>query len=210
VAGAAGTDDEDFSARLREVRAVTGKSLKELERLTATSDSSLSRYLSGAICPPWSVVEMLCAAAGRDPATLRAAWEQADRQRSAGRSPAAPERPTERTETGTRRTMRPILLAAAAALILATTMGLALWRPWATASAHRACPWQYIVTDGDPSPVIVFDLPGPDGHRTGQYEPSQIFYAPDPVQAADRRMRTADGWVNQGDWIRRYPGVCRG
>jgi hypothetical protein len=85
---------------------------------------------------------------------------------------------------------------------------VALWRPWA--SAHRACPWQYIVTDGDPAPVLVFDKPGPDGHRTGQYQPSQIFYAPDPVQATGRRMRTADGWINQGDWIRRYPGACRG
>ena len=210
MAGAADADEQVFSARLREVRAATGKSLKELERLTAASDSSLSRYLSGAICPPWSVVELLCAAAGRDPATLREAWERADRQRAAARVPAPPERPAEGAGTGARQTMRRILLVAAAALVVATTTGLALWQPWATTSARRACPWQYIVTDGDPSPVIVFDLPGPDGHRTGQYEPSQIFYAPDPVQATGRRMRTADGWVNRGDWIRRYPGACRG
>jgi transcriptional regulator with XRE-family HTH domain len=202
--------DEVFSARLREVRAATGKSLKELERLTATSDSSLSRYLSGAICPPWSVVEMLCTAAGRDPATLRQAWEQANRQRSAARVPAPPVPAGTGGAPRRRGIVRRLLLASAAALVVASTAGLALWHSWPTTSAHRACPWQYVVTDGDPSPVIVFDQPGPDGHRTGQYQPSQIFYAPDPVQAAGRRMRTTDGWVNKGDWIRRYPGTCRG
>ncbi|MGC5013918.1 helix-turn-helix domain-containing protein [Streptosporangium sp. DT93] len=76
---------------LRELRALTGKSLKELERVTAASDSSLSRYFSGAACPPWSVVEALCRAAGRDADELREPWEAARRARLQRYYPSARE-----------------------------------------------------------------------------------------------------------------------
>jgi transcriptional regulator with XRE-family HTH domain len=213
------TDTEDhlnaFSEMLRGIRAETGKSLKELERLTATSDSSLSRYLSGSICPPWSVVEMLCGAAQRDPAALREPWERAHRQRSALRPPpeAAGRTPSgdpEPVSSPRRAVRRPLLAIGIAVLATLGVAALLIVRPWVTpAVAHKVCPWQYIVTDGDPAPVIVFDQPGADRQRTGWYEPSQIFYAPEPPQAQDGRMRTQDGWINQGDWIRRYPDRCR-
>lgn len=70
-----------LAAELRTLHEKTGKSLKELERDTHSSDSSLSRYLSGRATPPWSVVECLARTAGTDPLPLRGLWEEASRQR---------------------------------------------------------------------------------------------------------------------------------
>jgi transcriptional regulator with XRE-family HTH domain len=60
-----------LAAELQALRARTGKSLKELEQLVHASDSSISRYLSGRIVPPWAVIERLSRPAGDDPARLR-------------------------------------------------------------------------------------------------------------------------------------------
>lgn len=79
---------------LREVRAATGMSLKELERITATSDSSLSRYLCGSGVPPWSVIETLCRSARRNPEDLRPLWQAVQRERVEHRSAASKDHET--------------------------------------------------------------------------------------------------------------------
>lgn len=86
---------EEFAARLREVRDRTGQSLRELQKSTFASDSALSRYFAGRTLPPWRVVEALCAQASTDPMSLRATWEQArdNRERRRREANAEPERP---------------------------------------------------------------------------------------------------------------------
>lgn len=82
-----------LAAELRDLRSATGMSLRDLQRHTHSSDSSLSRYLSGRIIPPWAVVEALCALADRPAARLRPLWELATTtQTQLGRNdlPAAP------------------------------------------------------------------------------------------------------------------------
>ena len=59
------------------MRDLSGRSLKELERSTYVSDSSLSRYLAARQLAPWSVVVALCRMVGRDPGELLALWERA-------------------------------------------------------------------------------------------------------------------------------------
>ncbi|GAB3979125.1 hypothetical protein GCM10029978_073660 [Actinoallomurus acanthiterrae] len=66
---------------LRALRRRTGKSLKNLEELVHVSDSSMSRYLSGRIVPPWPVIERLSRLAGEDPYSLRPLWEHLDGDR---------------------------------------------------------------------------------------------------------------------------------
>jgi tetratricopeptide (TPR) repeat protein/transcriptional regulator with XRE-family HTH domain len=68
-----------LAKELRDLRSVTGLSLRELQRLTHTSDSSLSRYFAGRIRPPWTVLEALCRLAGRDAEDLRPLWQAAFR-----------------------------------------------------------------------------------------------------------------------------------
>ena len=63
-----------FAARLRTVRKLTRKTLRELQASTFASDSALSRYLAGGALAPWRVVEALCAETGTDPEELRAEW----------------------------------------------------------------------------------------------------------------------------------------
>lgn len=205
--GVADTDDQlkILGEKLREVRASTGKSLKELEKIAATSDSSLSRYLSGTVRPPWSVVERLCRAAQRDPAELRDIWEQA-RPRPEQRVPPSPD--VQVAQAPFRRIVtRRRVLAVAAVVVLAVGVTVLALRPWA-GHGQKYCPWQYIVTDGDPAPVIIADRADPGRHHIGSYVPSQIFSVPEPVQTSGKFMRTADGWITAGDWIRRYPGPC--
>ncbi len=73
---------EEFARQLRAVRDATGRSLRELEKLTHVSNSSLSRYFAGQSPAPWPVVVKLCQIAKRDPRPLRPAWEQSRRSRS--------------------------------------------------------------------------------------------------------------------------------
>lgn len=70
-----------LARELRLMRELSGKSLKQLERLTFVSDSSLSRYLSGRLLAPWSVVTALCVLVRRDPAELRPLWARAAQPR---------------------------------------------------------------------------------------------------------------------------------
>jgi hypothetical protein len=66
-----------LAEELRAMREQCGLSLRQLEQLTFTSDSALSRHLAGRSLPPWSVVEALCRCSDRDPAELRVVWEGA-------------------------------------------------------------------------------------------------------------------------------------
>ncbi|MEV6483679.1 helix-turn-helix transcriptional regulator [Streptomyces sp. NPDC051576] len=68
-----------LAERLRVMRERTGRSLKELRGSVHASDSSLSRYLSGRIVPPWNVVQRLGEAAHEDPAGLRPLWDHLQR-----------------------------------------------------------------------------------------------------------------------------------
>ncbi len=71
-----------LAEHLRAMREELSMSLKELEGRTHTSDSSLSRYLSGKAAAPWPVVVALCELADRDPATIRPVWERARKLQS--------------------------------------------------------------------------------------------------------------------------------
>src|SRR5688572_21736654 len=68
---------QELAEELQLLRVRSGKSLRELAVCTHSSDSSLSRYLTGQVVPPWRTVEALCGAAGEDPATVKALWNQA-------------------------------------------------------------------------------------------------------------------------------------
>ncbi|MEY9870624.1 tetratricopeptide (TPR) repeat protein/transcriptional regulator with XRE-family HTH domain [Streptacidiphilus sp. MAP12-33] len=83
---------DDLALRLRTIKDASRRSLREIERATHVSNSSLSRYLSGQATPPWNVVVALCRATGHDPRPLRPLWEDADRRRRAPGRPADPRR----------------------------------------------------------------------------------------------------------------------
>lgn len=72
-----------------------------------------------------------------------------------------------------------------------------------------SCPWKYVVTDGNPDPLRVFDDPQRDS-LIARYAPNEVFYAPDPPQIINGMMKTEDGWVSLGDWVQRYSHTaCR-
>ncbi|MFG2044865.1 helix-turn-helix domain-containing protein [Dactylosporangium sp. NPDC048998] len=68
---------ERLAASLRDLRDRSGCTLRELERLTFTSDSALSRYFTAKAVPPWRVMEALCHVAGADPEVYRVVWARA-------------------------------------------------------------------------------------------------------------------------------------
>jgi hypothetical protein len=68
---------QKLAEELQRLRVQSGKSLRELAVCTHSSDSSLSRYLTGQVVPPWHIVETLCGVAGEDPGTVQALWSQA-------------------------------------------------------------------------------------------------------------------------------------
>ncbi|MEV6525926.1 helix-turn-helix domain-containing protein [Longispora sp. NPDC051575] len=70
-----------LAEELRQARSRAGLTLKQLERHTHASDSSLARYLAGKLLPPWPLVETLCRLSDRDPLELRPLWERADQER---------------------------------------------------------------------------------------------------------------------------------
>ncbi|GLI00444.1 helix-turn-helix domain-containing protein [Phytohabitans aurantiacus] len=75
----------ELAAQLRDLRRRTGKSLRELERSTLSSDSSLSRYLAGRALPPWQVVAALSEDGGGDSARLHDLWSRAQQARATAR-----------------------------------------------------------------------------------------------------------------------------
>ncbi len=66
-------------AQLARIKELSGLSLRALARQTGLSSSSLSRYLTGQLVPPWEAVVALCWAVGRDPRPLRALWVEASK-----------------------------------------------------------------------------------------------------------------------------------
>ncbi|MEV4455491.1 helix-turn-helix domain-containing protein [Microbispora sp. NPDC049633] len=68
---------ERLVAQLARIKELSGLSLRALARQTGLSSSSLSRYLTGQLVPPWEAVVALCRAVGRDPRPLRALWAEA-------------------------------------------------------------------------------------------------------------------------------------
>ncbi|XVU25308.1 ATP-binding protein [Actinoplanes sp. CA-054009] len=75
---------EKLVAQLASIKELSGLSLRALARRAELSSSSLSRYLTGQLVPPWEAVVALCRVAGRDPRPLRPLWA------AAGESEAAP------------------------------------------------------------------------------------------------------------------------
>ncbi|MFL6118343.1 helix-turn-helix domain-containing protein [Actinophytocola sp.] len=90
----------ELAAELRRLQTASGMSLRQLERETHASSSSLSRYLSGRTVPPWSVVESLCRVAEGRPDDLRPLWERAKTNPT---QPADPAPQPERTPRRHRR-----------------------------------------------------------------------------------------------------------
>ncbi|HYT92241.1 MAG TPA: helix-turn-helix domain-containing protein [Gemmataceae bacterium] len=70
---------ERLVAQLARIKELSGLSLRALARQTGLSSSSLSRYLTGQLVPPWEAVVALCWAVGRDPRPLRALWVEASK-----------------------------------------------------------------------------------------------------------------------------------
>jgi hypothetical protein len=81
---------DELAGGLRSLQDRSGKTLRELQAVTFASDSALSRYLSGRIVPPWTVVVALCEEAGADQGELRALWVRARAARRIHPSPARP------------------------------------------------------------------------------------------------------------------------
>ncbi|MEU2610956.1 tetratricopeptide repeat protein [Micromonospora sp. NPDC007271] len=76
---------ERLVTQLAQIKELSGLSLRALARETGLSSSSLSRYLTGQLVPPWEATVALCRAVGRDPRPLRAVWAEAA---EAGAAPA--------------------------------------------------------------------------------------------------------------------------
>ena len=64
-------------AQLVRIKELSGLSLRALARQSGLSSSSLSRYLTGRLVPPWEAVVALCRSVGRDPRPLHAVWAEA-------------------------------------------------------------------------------------------------------------------------------------
>ncbi|GIJ59399.1 ATP-binding protein [Virgisporangium aurantiacum] len=79
------TPQERLVAQLASIKELSGLSLRALAGEAGLSSSSLSRYLTGRLVPPWEAVVALCRAVRRDPRPLRAIWVEASR---AGPAPA--------------------------------------------------------------------------------------------------------------------------
>ncbi|WP_113698213.1 ATP-binding protein [Amycolatopsis albispora] len=63
--------------QLARIKDLSGLSLRALAKQAGLSSSSLSRYLTGRLVPPWEAVVALCRAVGRDPRPLRPIWAEA-------------------------------------------------------------------------------------------------------------------------------------
>ncbi|MEV4508140.1 helix-turn-helix domain-containing protein [Dactylosporangium sp. NPDC049525] len=70
---------EHLVAQLARIKELSGLSLRALAVQAGLSSSSLSRYLTGRLVPPWDAVVALCRVVGRDPRPLRAVWAEASK-----------------------------------------------------------------------------------------------------------------------------------
>ncbi len=76
---------EHLNAQLTRIKELSGLSVRALARQAGLSSSSLSRYLTGQLVPPWEAVVALCRVVARDPRPLRAVWVEASK---AGAAPS--------------------------------------------------------------------------------------------------------------------------
>jgi tetratricopeptide (TPR) repeat protein/transcriptional regulator with XRE-family HTH domain len=76
---------ERLVAQLTRIKELSGLSLRALAGRAGLSSSSLSRYMTGRLVPPWEAVVALCRVVSRDPRPLRAMWTEAAK---AGAAPA--------------------------------------------------------------------------------------------------------------------------
>jgi tetratricopeptide (TPR) repeat protein/transcriptional regulator with XRE-family HTH domain len=76
---------ERLVVQLARIKDLSGLSLRALAQQAGLSSSSLSRYLTGRLVPPWDAVVALCRAVSRDPRPLRPVWAEAAK---AGAAPA--------------------------------------------------------------------------------------------------------------------------
>ena len=76
---------ERLVAQLGRIKELSGLSLRALAAKAGLSSSSLSRYLTGRLVPPWEAVVALCRVVARDPRPLRGMWAEAAK---AGAAPA--------------------------------------------------------------------------------------------------------------------------
>ncbi|MEU1407890.1 helix-turn-helix domain-containing protein [Streptomyces sp. NPDC005728] len=107
---------DELAGQLRQLRDLTGRSLRELARDVRGSSSSLWRYFSGQAVPPWPTVVALCKAAGRDPRAMREVWERAKegpRTSTAATAPVRNDLPHDITSFTGRREALTALLGAA-------------------------------------------------------------------------------------------------
>lgn len=82
------------------------------------------------------------------------------------------------------------------------TQGQGLGAPTAVATS---CPWKYVVTDGNPDDIRVFDDTKRDS-IIARYAPNEVFYAPEPPQIVNNMLKTDHGWIGMGNWVQRYKG----
>ncbi|WP_228004936.1 tetratricopeptide repeat protein [Amycolatopsis sp. YIM 10] len=68
---------ERLVAQLAKIKELSGLSLRALATKAGLSSSSLSRYLTGRLVPPWEAVVALCRVVARDPRPLRPLWAEA-------------------------------------------------------------------------------------------------------------------------------------
>ncbi|MFF0343954.1 tetratricopeptide repeat protein [Kribbella sp. NPDC004875] len=149
---------DELADRLRQLRDLTGRSLRDLARDIDTSSSSLSRYFSGQAVPPWPTIVALCKAAGRDPRPLRPLWEQAKEGAQSGPSAAAPVRndlPHDVTAFTGRKAELDALLAAAQTMSAVAIDGMAGVGKSALA-VHAA----HLLTTDFPDGQLYLDLHG--------------------------------------------------
>ncbi|MFI7143795.1 ATP-binding protein [Nonomuraea sp. NPDC050022] len=76
---------EHLTAQLTQIKELSGLSVRALARQAGLSSSSLSRYMTGRLVPPWEAVVALCRVVARDPRPLRTMWVEASK---AGAAPS--------------------------------------------------------------------------------------------------------------------------
>ncbi|WP_329002272.1 helix-turn-helix domain-containing protein [Kribbella sp. NBC_00709] len=168
---------DELTERLRQLRDVTGRSLRELARDVDTSSSSLSRYFAGQAVPPWSTVLALCKAAGRDPRPLREIWERAKDEPQTSPSAAPPVRndlPHDITAFTGRRTELDALLDAAR-----TTPVVAIDGMGGVGKSALAVHAAHLLTAGFPDGQLYLDLHGftPGRERVEPLEALRVLLA---------------------------------
>ncbi|MEU7242258.1 ATP-binding protein [Streptomyces sparsogenes] len=168
---------EELAGRLRQLRDLTGRSLRELARDIHVSSSSLSRYFSGQAVPPWPTVVALCKAAGRDPRPLRDVWERAKdgpRTSTAATLPVRNDLPHDITAFTGRRAELDALLGAARNTSVRNTPVVAIDGMGGVGKSALAVHAAHLLTVDFPGGQLYVDLHGFTPGR-GRVEPAEAL-----------------------------------